>query len=123
MSQRCPPQPPPPPPPPPLPQVLQPLLNLAEFMELADRPLPIDIRKLGVLAERCHAYAKALHYREIEFHSYPAETIEALISINNHLQQLEAAQASLCAPYPQFTAALCSDTQLYAALLSSPKLS
>jgi FKBP12-rapamycin complex-associated protein len=76
-------------------EVLQPLLNLAEFMELADRPLPIDIRKLGELAEKCHAYAKALHYREVEFHSYPAETIEALISINNHLQQPEAAQGIL----------------------------
>ena len=52
-------------------EVLQPLLNLAEFMELADKPLPIDIRKLGALAERCHAYAKALHYREIEFSNFP----------------------------------------------------
>ena len=44
----------------------QTLLNLAEFMEHNDKPLPIDIRKLGALAEKCHAYAKALHYREIE---------------------------------------------------------
>ena len=76
-------------------EVLQPLLNLAEFMELADKPLPIDIRKLGALAEKCHAYAKALHYREVEFHSYPADTIEALISINNQLQQPEAAKGIL----------------------------
>jgi len=76
-------------------EVLQPLLNLAEFMELADRPLPIDIRKLGALAEKCHAYAKALHYREVEFHSYPSDTIEALISINNQLQQPEAAKGIL----------------------------
>ena len=76
-------------------EVLQPLLNLAEFMELVDKPLPIDIRKLGALAEKCHAYAKALHYREVEFHTYPADTIEALISINNHLQQPEAAKGIL----------------------------
>ena len=76
-------------------EVLQPLLNLAEFMELADKPLPIDIRKLGSLAERCHAYAKALHYREIEFETFPADTIEALISINNHLQQPEAGKGIL----------------------------
>jgi len=76
-------------------EVLQPLLNLAEFMELADKPLPIDIRKLAALAEKCHAYAKALHYREIEFETFPADTIEALISINNHLQQPEAAQGIL----------------------------
>ena len=83
-------------------EVLQTLLNLAEFMELADRPLPIDVRKLGALAEKCHAYAKALHYREIEFANFPnltpsaAEgTVEALISINNHLQQPEAAKGIL----------------------------
>ena len=83
-------------------EVLQPLLNLAEFMELADRPLPIDIRKLGALAEKCHAYAKALHYREIEFANFrnlsagaAEETVEALISINNHLQQPEAAKGVL----------------------------
>ena len=76
-------------------EVLQPLLNLAEFMELVDKPLPIDITKLGALAEKCHAYAKALHYREVEFHAHPAETIEALISINNHLQQPEAAKGIL----------------------------
>ena len=73
----------------------QTLLNLAEFMEHNDKPLPIDIRKLGALAEKCHAYAKALHYREIESHSYPAATIEALISINTQLQQPEAAKGIL----------------------------
>lgn len=46
---------------------------------------------MGALAEKCHAYAKALHYKETEFHSSPATCIEALISINNQLQQPEAA--------------------------------
>eukprot|EP01133_Synstelium_polycarpum_P000171 gene171-204_t len=73
------------------PEILQTLLNLAEFMELHEKPLPIDIRTLGALAEKCHAYAKALHYKEIEFQQSPASTIEALISINNQLQQPEAA--------------------------------
>jgi FKBP12-rapamycin complex-associated protein len=77
------------------PEIIQTLLNLAEFMEHDDKPLPIDIRKLGALAEKCHTYAKALHYREMEFHSYPATTIEALISINNQLQQPEAAKGIL----------------------------
>ena len=45
----------------PSPEMTQTLLNLAEFMEHNDKPLPIDIRKLGTLAEKCHAYAKALH--------------------------------------------------------------
>jgi len=49
------------------------------------------IRTLGALAEKCHAYAKALHYKETEFHSSPSTCIEALISINNQLQQPEAA--------------------------------
>lgn len=34
-------------------------------MEHDDKPLPIDIRTLGSLAEKCHAYAKALHYKEV----------------------------------------------------------
>ncbi|EAL66546.1 protein kinase, Atypical group [Dictyostelium discoideum AX4] len=73
------------------PEILQTLLNLAEFMELHEKPLPIDIRTLGALAEKCHAYAKALHYKESEFSQSPSSTIEALISINNQLQQPEAA--------------------------------
>lgn len=29
--------------------------------------LPLDTRTLGALAEKCHAFAKALHYKELEF--------------------------------------------------------
>eukprot|EP00698_Gefionella_okellyi_P003488 TRINITY_DN13298_c0_g1_i1.p1 TRINITY_DN13298_c0_g1~~TRINITY_DN13298_c0_g1_i1.p1 ORF type:complete len:2319 (-),score=474.81 TRINITY_DN13298_c0_g1_i1:41-6196(-) len=79
------------------PEVLQTLLNLAEFMEHDDKPLPIDIRTLGLLAEKCHAYAKALHYKEMEFQSQPGATVEALISLNNQLQQPEAAVGILTA--------------------------
>jgi Phosphatidylinositol kinase and protein kinases of the PI-3 kinase family len=40
----------------------------------------------------CRAYAKALHYKEDEFHKGPnSQVCEALISINNKLQQKEAA--------------------------------
>jgi FKBP12-rapamycin complex-associated protein len=74
------------------PDILQTLLNLAEFMEHDDKALPIDIRMLGLYAARCHAYAKALHYKELEFLSEPLpSTIEALISINNQLQQPDSA--------------------------------
>ena len=73
------------------PEILQTLLNLAEFMEHDVEALPIDIRQLGELAEKCHAYAKALHYKELEFHTSPSTCIEALISINNQLGQPEAA--------------------------------
>ncbi len=48
-------------------------------------------RTLGALAEKCHAFAKALHYKEHEYQSSPETAVEALISINNHLRQPEAA--------------------------------
>eukprot|EP01116_Phalansterium_solitarium_P018594 TRINITY_DN4988_c0_g1_i2.p1 TRINITY_DN4988_c0_g1~~TRINITY_DN4988_c0_g1_i2.p1 ORF type:complete len:2361 (-),score=824.80 TRINITY_DN4988_c0_g1_i2:390-7472(-) len=74
-------------------EILQTLLNLAEFMEQDEKPLPIDTKTLGLLAEKCHAYAKALHYKEAEFRANPdhPNTIEALISINNQLQVPDAA--------------------------------
>jgi len=37
------------------PEIVTALLNLAEFMEHDDKQLP--------LAEKCHAFAKALHYK------------------------------------------------------------
>lgn len=40
------------------PEIVTALLNLAEFMEHNERPLPLDSRTLGALAEKCHAYAK-----------------------------------------------------------------
>ena len=74
------------------PDILQILLNLAEFMEHDDKSLPIDIRTLGRFAGRCHAWAKALHYKELEFEQdQNSHSVEALISINNQLQQSDAA--------------------------------
>jgi FKBP12-rapamycin complex-associated protein len=74
------------------PEILQTLLNLAEFMEHDDKALPIDIKTLGLYATKCHAFAKALHYKELEFISEPlTNTIESLISINNQLQQPDSA--------------------------------
>ncbi|CUM64043.1 uncharacterized protein PRCAT00001631001 [Priceomyces carsonii] len=74
------------------PEIHQILLNLAEFMEHDDKSLPIAIGTLGQYAQRCHAYAKALHYKELEFYEEPTTpTIESLISINNQLQQSDAA--------------------------------
>ncbi|XP_004346781.2 TOR pathway phosphatidylinositol 3-kinase TorA [Capsaspora owczarzaki ATCC 30864] len=78
------------------PEIQQTLLNLAEFMEHDDKTLPIDFKTLGEYASKCHAYAKALHYKEIEFYSAPnPQTIEALITINNLLQKPEAAAGIL----------------------------
>lgn len=74
------------------PEIHQALLNLIEFMEHDDKPLPIPINTLGQYAERCHAYAKALHYKEVKFIKEPmSSTIESLISINNQLHQTDAA--------------------------------
>jgi FKBP12-rapamycin complex-associated protein len=74
------------------PEIIQALLNLAEFMERNEKSLPIDIRTLGQYARRCHAYAKALHYKEIEFQANPSSsTIESLIGIYNQLQMRDAA--------------------------------
>ncbi|KAF2425315.1 FAT-domain-containing protein [Tothia fuscella] len=74
------------------PDILQILLNLAEFMEHDDKALPIDVRVLGMYAAKCHAYAKALHYKELEFNAEQnPSAVEALISINNQLQQYDAA--------------------------------
>ena len=45
---------------------------------------------------KCRAYAKALHYKEEEFHKGPnTQILESLISINNKLQQREAAKGVL----------------------------
>ncbi|KAL6964513.1 non-specific serine,threonine protein kinase [Sarracenia purpurea var. burkii] len=81
------------------PEILATLLNLAEFMEHDEKPLPIDIRLLGALAEKCRAFAKALHYKEMEFEgarsnkmdANPVAVVELLIHINNQLHQHEAA--------------------------------
>jgi serine/threonine-protein kinase mTOR len=74
------------------PDILQTLLNLAEFMEHDDKSLPIDIRTLGRFAAKCHAFAKALHYKELEFEQdQNSHSVEALIHINNQLQQSDAA--------------------------------
>lgn len=68
-------------------EILQNLLDLAEFMEHDDHSLPIDVHTLAVLSEKCRAYAKALHYRELEYKQSPnnISAIESLISINNKL--------------------------------------
>ena len=52
-----------------LPEISQTILNLAEFMEHSDKgSLPLSPELLGEQAMKCRAYAKALHYKEDEFH-------------------------------------------------------
>ncbi|KAL7287805.1 hypothetical protein TKK_0018180 [Trichogramma kaykai] len=80
-----------------LPEISQTILNLAEFMEHCDKgPLPLDSKILGERAMHCRAYAKALHYKEDEFHKGRSGAVfESLIGINNKLQQKEAAEGLL----------------------------
>ncbi|CCK68465.1 phosphatidylinositol kinase-related protein kinase TOR1 KNAG_0B00160 [Huiozyma naganishii CBS 8797] len=75
------------------PEIHQTLLNLVEFMEHDDKPLPIPSQKLGQYAEMCHAYAKALHFKEVKFVQEPIDNaiVESLISINNQIYQNDAA--------------------------------
>jgi len=77
------------------PEILQTLLNLAEFMEHVTEPLPISSPVLAELAQKGHAYAKALHYRELEFQTSPASCFESLITINKKLDQYDAAMGVL----------------------------
>jgi phosphatidylinositol kinase/protein kinase (PI-3 family) len=72
-------------------EILQSLLNLAEFMEHDVEALPINLSILAELAQKGHAYAKALHYRELEFQTNAAGCFENLININKKLDQYEAA--------------------------------
>ncbi|CAN0367392.1 unnamed protein product [Discosporangium mesarthrocarpum] len=78
------------------PEILHTLLNLAEFMDLKVEALPIDIRILAILAQDCHAYAKALYYKELEYVQSNGTTgVEQLISINKKLGLSEAANGIL----------------------------
>jgi tetratricopeptide (TPR) repeat protein len=72
-------------------EVIQKILNLAEFMEHDVEPLPISPAILAELAQRSRAYAKALHYRELEFQVSPAECFENLINVNKKLDMYDAA--------------------------------
>ncbi|GMM54893.1 phosphatidylinositol kinase-related protein kinase [Maudiozyma humilis] len=75
------------------PEIHQVLLNLVEFMEHDEKSLPIPLQSLGEYAERSHAYAKALHFKETKFIQEPIDNsiVESLISINNQLHQNDAA--------------------------------
>ena len=78
------------------PDVLNTLLDLFEFMDKQGKPLPLGVSKLGDVAWECHAYSKALFYKEKEFRSKSANTdqrtTDTLMQINSRLQQKEAAE-------------------------------
>lgn len=85
------------------PELIHRLLNLAEFMEHEEKPLPIEHRTLGEYAMKYMAYAKALHYKELEYFSESSPAvIESLISINTRLQQHDAAWGTLLTAREQY---------------------
>lgn len=72
-------------------------------MEHEEKPLPIEPRTLGEYAIKFFAYAKALHYKELEFFSESSPSIiEDLISINTRLQQHDAAWGTLLTAREQY---------------------
>ena len=69
-----------------LPEISQTILNLAEFMEHCDKGhLPLEPTLLGEQALKCRAYAKALHYKEDEFHREPRFQASSSIFLHFHL--------------------------------------
>ncbi|KAJ6516644.1 phosphatidylinositol 3-kinase [Mycena vitilis] len=84
-------------------EVIRRLLDLCEFMEHEEKPLPIDHSTLGEYSMKFLAYAKALHYKELEFFSNASPAIlESLISINTRLQQHDAASGALLLAREQY---------------------
>ncbi|KAI9470354.1 armadillo-type protein [Coemansia mojavensis] len=78
------------------PDILQTILGLAGYMERDEKQIPIDLKRLGDYADRCHALAKELHYKEAEWtleKNY--ETIEKLIELNQNLDLHDSAVGML----------------------------
>ena len=72
-------------------------------MEHEEKPLPIENRALGEYALQSHAYAKALHYTELEFlQKSTSAIVGALIGINTKLQQHDAAWGTLTVAREQY---------------------
>lgn len=65
------------------------LLNLARYMDMQDRRLPLDVKLLATRAHDANMFAKCLRYRELEYTSknvLPSkECIEDLITVGNEL--------------------------------------
>lgn len=81
------------------PEIVSSLLNLAEFMDMQDTPLPLDVQLLARGAAEANMFGKCLRYRELEFISPNVissnECIESLISVNNELGLPDRAEGVL----------------------------
>lgn len=78
------------------PEVAHYMLDLVEFMERTNKPLPVSHSSMADGCFRLQAYAKALHHRELQFfQDFAPSTIEALIEIYAMLRQGDAALGTL----------------------------
>ena len=76
--------------------ILLTILNLSEYMEREENIEFINFSKLGDIAIKCKAYAKALYYKETDFrNNNDFETLEDLISLYYQLKLPEAAYGIL----------------------------
>ncbi|KAJ2597973.1 phosphatidylinositol kinase- protein kinase tor1 [Coemansia sp. RSA 1721] len=72
--------------------ILQTILSLAGFMERDGKVTPINLKLLGQYADRCHALAKELHYKEEEWTMEgDYDTITQLIQLNQSLDLHDSA--------------------------------
>ncbi|KAJ1882095.1 phosphatidylinositol kinase- protein kinase tor1 [Coemansia sp. RSA 486] len=72
--------------------ILQTILSLAGFMERDGKVIPINLKLLGQYADRCHALAKELHYKEEEWTMEgDYDTITQLIQLNQSLDLHDSA--------------------------------
>lgn len=73
-------------------EIIMTLLNLVEYMDHREVQFIMDPHALGDSALSTLAYAKALHYKEVEFNADPSsECLEQIIRISVTLQQPELA--------------------------------
>ena len=73
-------------------------------MEHDAEALPIEFKTLADLAHKCHAHAKALHYKENVFSADPAGCVDDLISINKKLDQVMSTPPVPLSPFLPFLA-------------------
>ena len=72
-------------------EIFQNLLDLVEFMERDNKSLPIPAKTLAKYTLSYHSYARALHYKELEYLDGPSvSAIQALIGINNQLYRVDS---------------------------------
>lgn len=77
-------------------EILLTILNLSEYIEREENTEFINYRRLGEVAIKCKAYAKALYYMENDYRSNSDyETLESLINLYYNLKLPEAAYGIL----------------------------